>query len=42
MLQHISVQELLVGNRSALPAVLVSYGSAQRGVKMVDQGTLLG
>lgn len=40
--RHLSVQELPVGNRPAFPVALVSYVSAQRGVKMVDEGTLLG
>ena len=42
VLQHISVRELLDGNRPNLPVALAPYISAQRGVEMVDQGTLFG
>ncbi|MGQ1799153.1 hypothetical protein ACT4S5_18755, partial [Kocuria oceani] len=42
VLQHISVRELLAGKRPNLPVALAPYISAQRGVEMVDQGTLFG
>ena len=42
VLQHISVREMLAGKRPNLPVALAPYISAQRGVEMVDQGTLFG
>lgn len=42
VLQHISVRELLAGKRPNLPVALAPYISAQRGVELVDQGTLFG
>ncbi|MBD2763565.1 restriction endonuclease subunit M [Kocuria sp. cx-116] len=42
VLQHVSVRELLAGHRPNLPVALAPYISAQRGVEMVDQGTLFG
>jgi len=42
ILQHISVRELLEGNRPNLPVALAPYIAAQRGVEMVDQDKLFG
>lgn len=41
-LQHISVRELMSGNRPNLPTALAPYISARRGIELVDQGTLFG
>lgn len=42
ILQHISIRQLLEGNRPDLPVALTPYIAAQRGVEMVDQGKLFG
>lgn len=42
VLQHISVRDLMAGHRPDLPTALAPYISAQRGVELVDQGTLFG
>lgn len=41
-LQHISVRQLMAGERPDLPTALAPYISAQRGVQFVDQGKLFG
>ena len=42
VLQHISVRQLMAGERPYLPTALAPYISAQRGVQLVDQGKLFG
>lgn len=42
VLQHVSVRQLMAGERPYLPTALAPYISAQRGVQLVDQGKLFG